>query len=401
MSTGSRATHSAASSTLGYFYQCRYALVEALRRLPDENAISVAIETLDDVVFEAAGSPIDLLQTKHHTSATGNLSDASPDLWKTLRIWIVRLTDSTFPRDAQFFLITTAACTEGSAAAYLRPRNRDPAKALERFAATASTSTSATNRLAYRAFNSLSLDQRKHLVTAITVFDRSPPIGELLRELRIAVFHAAARRFLDSYVQRLEGWWYARVVEQLQHAKPAPILGEELEAESNRIREQFKRDSLPIDDDIMSATLDATGYQDRLFVEQLKLINVNPNRVVHAIRNYYRAFEQRSRWIREDLLHVGDLDRYEARLIEEWDLMFQQMTDRLGDEAAEEALLHAARDLYNWVELGAHLPVRTAVTEPSIARGTYQILADDLRVGWHKEFRLRLQHLLTQENPSC
>ena len=400
MSTRSRGRYSAASSTIGYFYQCRYALLEALRRLPDENAISVAIETLDDVVFHNAGSPIELLQTKHHTSATGNLADASPDLWKTLRIWIDGVTDGTLPWDAQFFLITTAECSDGSAAAYLRPSNRDPLKALERISATASTSTSETNRLAYHAYNSLSLPQREHLVAAITVLDRSPPIGELDQELRKAVFHGAERRLLDSYVQRLEGWWYARVVKQLQHSNPSPILGEELEAESNRIREQFKQDSLPIDDDIMSATIDATGYQDRVFVEQLNLIGVNASRVFHAIRNYYRAFEQRSRWIREDLIHVGDLDRYEDRLIEEWDLVFQQMKDSLGDQAAEDTIADAAQDLYTWVETGAHRPIRAAVVEPAIARGTYQILADDLRVGWHSEFRLRLEHLLSREDVS-
>ena len=72
MNTRERGSHSAASSSLGYFYQCRYALLEALRRLPDENPISVSIETVDDVVFEKAGSPPAILQTKHHMLAAGN-----------------------------------------------------------------------------------------------------------------------------------------------------------------------------------------------------------------------------------------------------------------------------------------------------------------------------------------
>ena len=163
---------------------------------------------------------------------------------------------------------------------------------------------------------------------------------------------------------------------------------------------QFKEDNLPVDDDIMRATVDASGYLGRAFVEQLKLIGVNQNRVVHAIRNYYRAFEQRSRWMREDLLYVGDLDRYEDRLIEEWDLMFQQMRDELGEDAADEAMTRAAQDLYKWVETGTHHVIRPAVTEPAIARGTYQMLADDLRVGWHLEFRERLQALLAATEAS-
>lgn len=160
------------------------------------------------------------------------------------------------------------------------------------------------------------------------------------------------------------------------------------------MREQFKQDNLPVDDDIMNAAVDASGYQDRTFVHQLRLIEIGNQRIFYAIRNYFRAFEQRSRWVREDLLFVGELDRYEDRLVEEWELLFEAMRDELGDDAAEEAKKKAARTLYKWVETGSHRSIRAGVTEPCIARGTYQILADKLRVGWHPEFLKRLKKLL-------
>jgi hypothetical protein len=395
VTTGERGQYSAAPAALGYFYQCRYALLEALRRLPVGERICVGIETLDDVVFETDGSAVDVLQTKHHINAEATLTDASPDLWKTLRIWIEGQADGTIPRDAQFFMVTTAVCPDGTAAAYLRPEGRDEKKAIERLAATASTSTSDTNAPAYRAFSSLDDSGRMRLAKAALVLDGSPSIGRLDDRLRQAVFFAVERRFLDSYLQRLEGWWYGRVLRHLTDGSAAPILGEELESEANRIRAQLSDESLPVDDDIMRATVDASGYMDRPFVEQLNIIGVNPNRVLHAIRNYYRAREHRSRWMREDLLYVGELDRYEERLIEEWDLLFQQMRDDLGDTAAEDEMTRAAQALYKWVETGAHAPIRRGVTEPAIARGTYQMLADDLQVGWHLEFRERLQALLS------
>jgi len=400
VSTGEQGQYSAASSALGYFYQCRYALLDALRRLPEGDLVCIGIETLDDVVFETEGSAVDVLQTKHHINAHASLADASPDLWKTLRIWIEGQNNGTIPQDAQFFLITTALCGDGTAAAYLRPDGRDEKMALKHLATTASTSTSETNAPAYQAFSSLNFDARAHLIKAVTVLDSSPLIGQLDERLRQAVFFAVERRFLDSYLQRLEGWWYRRVLRHLLDNNAGPILGEELEAEASRIRAQFKEESLPVDDDIMRATVDASGYLDRPFVEQLNLIGVNQNRVFHAIRNYYRAFEQRSRWMREDLLYVGELDRYEDRLTEEWDLLFQQMRDELGDDAAEDAKTRAALDLYKWVETGTHHLIRPAVTEPAIARGTYQMLADDLLVGWHLEFRDRLQALLSRTEAS-
>ena len=396
MNTENRGQYSAAPAALGYFYQCRYALLEALRRLPVGDRVCIGIETLDDVVFETDGSAVEILQTKHHINEHATLTDASPDLWKTLRIWIEGRSDGSIPQDAKFFLITTALCSDGTAAAYLRPDDRDEKKAIERLAATVSSSTSETNAPAYQAFKELDGDARAILMKAVTVLDASPSIGQLDDRLRQAVFYAVERRFLDSYLQRLEGWWYRRVVNHLLDRNAAPILGEELEAEASRIRDQFKEESLPVDDEIMRASVDANGYMDRPFVEQLNLIGVNQNRVLHAIKNYYRAFEQRSRWMREDLLHVGELDRYEERLIEEWDLLFQQMRDELGDDVAEDVKKRAAKELYKWVEIGAHHLIRPAVTEPAIARGTYQMLADDLRVGWHLEFRERLQALLLE-----
>jgi hypothetical protein len=391
---GERGQYSAASSALGYFYQCRYALLEALKRLPMGERFYIGIETLDDVVFETDDNAVDVLQTKHHIDEHTSLTDASTDLWKTLRIWIEGQNSGSIPQDAQFFMITTALCSDGTAAAYLRPHNRDEKKALEYLAATASTSTNQTNAPAYQAFNNLDSNARMRLIKTVKILDASPSIGSLDELLRQAVFYAVERRFLDSYLQRLEGWWYRRVVHHFLDSRVGPILGEELEAEASRIRAQFKEDSLPVDDDIMRATVEASGYMDMQFVKQLNLIDVNQNRMLHAIRNYYRAFEQRSRWMREELLYVGELDRYEERLIEEWDLLFQQMRDRLGNSASEEVMTRAAQDLYNWVETGAHYPIRPAVTESAIARGTYQILADDLKVGWHVEFRERLHALL-------
>lgn len=78
---------SAAAPAIGYLFQCRYALIESLRRLRRDEQFLASMETLDDVVFERDGEPPDLLQTKHHIKKPADLTDASPDLWKTIRVW--------------------------------------------------------------------------------------------------------------------------------------------------------------------------------------------------------------------------------------------------------------------------------------------------------------------------
>ena len=160
------------------------------------------------------------------------------------------------------------------------------------------------------------------------------------------------------------------------------------------MREQFKEDNLPIDDDLMSQSVGASGYKDHIFVKQLELINVGNSRLLHAIRCYFRATEQRSRWVREELLLIGDLERYEKKLIEEWELIFEQQKDELEKDATEDEKLKIGRMIYNWVETNLHPPIRRNVIEPTIARGSYQILSNLQKVGWHIEFQNRLRMLI-------
>jgi hypothetical protein len=126
MSDKDTSQFSASDASLGYLYQVRLALLLALRRLKAEPDFLVGIETLDDVTFETtSGDPKDLLQTKHHRIGTGSLTDASPDIWKTLRIWFEGHASSVIPATAKLYLVTTGTAPDGTAASYLRvfPRN--------------------------------------------------------------------------------------------------------------------------------------------------------------------------------------------------------------------------------------------------------------------------------------
>jgi|GEM_PF-103149 len=383
-------------SMIGYLFQCRYALLESLRRLRKSEDFMVSIETLDDVVFEAEGEPPELLQTKHHLNRSTDLNDFSKDLWKTIRIWAEGILNETIPEGSTFFLITTAQATQGSAAHYLKvdDESRNVEKAIERLEAVAESSTNIENMKGFVAFRSLNPDQKIKLVSSAFVIDGASSIIDLDAGLKESIFPAVDKEFISSFLQRLEGWWLQRAIRHLAKRDSEPILSEELYGEIMSMREQFKQENLPIDDDIFAAIVDESSYQGHVFVHLLLLIEIGNSRIFHAIRNYFRAFEQRSRWVREDLLLVGELSFYEDRLIEEWDLMFQIMREDLGDKATDEAMKAAARTLYKWVETHEHRSIRQGVTEPSIARGTYHMLADERRVGWHPEFVDRLKHCL-------
>ncbi len=384
---------SAADSVLGYLYQIRLALLSALHRMAKGVPFCLYFESLDDVVFEQTGTPVELLQLKHHCKTAANLTDASPDLWKSLRVWIEGRSNQTIPADGQLFLITTSESGQGSAASYLQSENRDIDKAVSLLSQTATTSTNKKNEPGYKLFREMTGDEKTELLTSVIIVPKAPSIDETGKELTKGARLAVRREHVRSFLARLEGWWFQRALDQLITGVSSPILSAELESEYFDLQEQFKLDALPVDRDILSADVDEETFQGSVFVHQVKLTGIGSQRVLVAIRDYYRAFEQRSRWVREDLLLVGELDRYEQLLREEWELEFYRVADELGQTAAEEAKKAAAQSLYSWVEKSC-FPIREKVQHPSLSRGSLHILADRLQVGWHPDFLSRLKHLL-------
>jgi hypothetical protein len=390
---------SAADAALGYLYQVRVALLWSLQRLKKSQSFLVSLETLDDVTFETNGNPDELLQTKHHKNREAALTDASPDLWKTLRVWFENYAKGDMPAGTSLHLLTTATAADGSAAACLRLRDRDVVAALRALEATARSSKSTENAASYSAFLGSSSSTRQLLLDSVVVIDAAPSVTDLGEELRTEVYWAAEPQYHDAFIERLEGWWLRRSLKQLVGiSKGDRILSDEIEAQMSDLREQFKTDSLPIDEDLLTFSLDEATYEahtDSIFVRQIELVKAGKRRIAAAVRDYYRAFEQRSRWLRDDLLLIGDIEKYERRLVEEWELVFEGMRDELGEGVAGEAREKAAREVLAWAER-ATIPIRPAVVEPFVTRGSLHMLADKLRVGWHPEFRDRLEHLLTK-----
>lgn len=389
---------SAAGSMTGYLFQCRYALLDALRRMRREVDFQVYFETLDDVVFEQQGKATELLQTKHHIKRSADLTGASVDLWKTLRIWCEGIAAGSIRSDSRFMLVTTSSAADDSVVSLLRYGDgRSVSAALDRLRSISVTSSNKTNASAYAAFRALTMKQQSQLLESVYVIDAVHKLTSLNTDLRQEVFHAVDRQLLDAFLTRLEGWWFRRIIKHLVKERNIPVLSVELIDEMSNLRDQLREDNLPIDDEIEQMKFDATGYQDRVFVHQLHLIQISNERIVRAIRDYYRAFVQRSIWVRDELIGVGDLERYEERLKDTWEGRFLVMRDELGQTAAEAEQSKFARQLFKWVETEELPRIRPRCADGFVARGSYQILADHLIVGWHPEFKARLRHLLQPE----
>ncbi|MBL8743999.1 MAG: hypothetical protein JNK04_22990, partial [Myxococcales bacterium] len=244
-------TFSAADSALGYLYQVRVALLWSLSRIKHGQFV-VSLETLDDVTFEAGGGQAaELLQTKHHRTREASLTDMSADLWKSFRVWFEAHASGQIQPETNLYLLTTAAAPAGSAASYLRREGRDVARAQTLLEAVPSTSQNQALVPAFTAFNAASAAARRTILERVIVLDQASGVLTIDNDLRAEVFWTADPKHHDAFLQRLEGWWLRRVLKQLSASpQPAGILSAEIEAEMTELREQFKQDNLPIDDDI-------------------------------------------------------------------------------------------------------------------------------------------------------
>ena len=181
---------------------------------------------------------------------------------------------------------------------------------------------------------------------------------------------------------------------------PTPVAGFEIYDKLRAISEQFGPNALPID--YLDARPDGIDphTDNRMFVRQLRDIDVGLTRIEKAILDYYRAYEQRSRWAREELLVGDEVESYERRLIDEWERFAAALTDDLDGAASQIELKKVGRQIFNWMEQTADLRIRPNVTELYVMRGSFHILANKTApsVWWHPRFLERLSDILAESS---
>lgn len=395
--------YAAGEQGLGYIYQSRLALLHLLQR-PEDTA--VFLEKDDDVDFVDSDGGKSLASLKH--KAVGDrLTDLSTDFWKSVNIWLKRYKrDHRAASNLRFFLFTTGTVQADSFLIRLLPDQPVASGVVATLteladAALAKSKSQLIGPIA-KEFNELTGTEKQDFLERILVLDGSPRIDDIPTTIKNKYMRSVRREHRDFVFERLEGWWNDAIIRQLTGASTEGIFGYEVSDKLSAVAEEYRTDNLPIAfRGKMPAHEIDTETDSRLFVKQLREIGISSNRIRSAIVDYYRAFEQRSAWARENLLVSGEVEEYEDRLADEWERYKDVAFETLTDDSAEDELRNAGATLYNWVEFETgkieHLRIRARVTEPYVLRGSFHILADTTpqpRVHWHPRFLDRLCKVL-------
>ncbi|MFT8312719.1 MAG: ABC-three component system protein [Clostridium sp.] len=393
--------HQASEQMIGYLYQVRYALYFLLNSYDEQSKIS--IEKFDDIAFSNNDTPEIMIQLKHHVKAYGDLSNASTDIWRTLKVWIDLIAkDASLLPKTKFIIITTATAPVSSAAYYLKDDNktRNPQIAYGLLKKVTLESTNKAHISYYKAFNNISETLVQQLLDCVFVIDKSSNIIDIESDIRKAIRYSSLPQYEDRICERLEGWWYKKSIEALCSVEPIFVSQSQVRSHIVSMGLEYAPNNLPIDiEEFGDLELASLSQCDRTFYEQLKLICFSNNRMCMAIRDYYRAFKQRANWVRDDLLFVNELDDYEKRLIDEWKHLFYAMQDDLseyGNKVTEDLKVKTGKKLFGKIE-EKDIRIRERCSEAFVMRGTYHILSNQLKVGWHVDFYERLKDLLKSE----
>lgn len=385
---------SAKEPSLGYFYQIKYALLILLTQSKELDNPKVRIENLDDIEIEDVNT-LQLLQTKLHIKNKANLTDASVDFWKTIRIWSEHINNGLIDLETTIFnLITTEEIPTSSLLYKFKSSISLDNEILEIIKSLDKISIESSNKInakAYLAYQSLSVDNKKSLIKRIRILDNSIGITEINDKIKKELIYSTYPSSLDAFLEILEGWWFAKSIDNLT-SRIDSISSSELQLKIANISDSFQADNLP---NHFSVQLEITdedveNLKERNFLKQLELIKINANSktLKRAISDFRRAFEQRSKWLRLQLLNPDEEEQYDVKLYDYWQNIFDIMCDEAEEKNIEE-VIELGRGFYieQFAKTCPQIKIREKFNEDYLTRGSYQMLSDSKKIGWHPNYK--------------
>lgn len=389
-------THAAEGAALGFWFQSLYALLTLVAQATDDAAIG--IEQMDDVELRADGQKL-LYQLKHSISEVPPpISIKSRSLWRTIKVWVDAL-PSLVLSETTLLLVTVGGIVTNDALGVLTSTTEDRGELVSAMTAEAervrearAEATKAGTALPYadradacQAFLGLSETERLNLLRRALIKPDSPAVPEV--ETQIAAhLHILPANQRAPVVVRLVEWWDRQILYSLCGKRERIITRGELQSQISAIIADLEQGKLIPEFETVSHPED---YQpDGMLARQIELVRGKPSDFERAIREEWKAREQRARWVDSNPALASKINDYDIVLREHWSdrhiRLVEDCAEMEGGEKSASGLL-----LLRWTHNEAPTTVRPIADGWGAAyyvRGSYQVLAINLKVGWHPDY---------------
>jgi hypothetical protein len=235
------------------------------------------------------------------------------------------------------------------------------------------------------AFLGLAESDRLNLLRCARIEQNSPTIDEI--EARIAGhLPIVPIEHRPAVAKRLFEWWDRQAILSLSGKRDRFITRHEYQHQIMIIIGDIEEGKLLPDFETVTPPED---YQpDGMLARQIRLVEGKRSDHTKAIREEWRAREQRSLWLNSNPAMALTISDYDLLLMEHWSDRHSQMAEECV-EFGEQEKCASGLQILRWTHNEAPAVVRPIAEGWSAAyyvRGSYQVLAIDLMVGWHPDY---------------
>ncbi len=388
--------HSAEASALGFYYQAFFALLTLMRQETDNAAVGV--EQLDDIDLKVDGHNL-LYQLKHSiSSAPPPLTLKSKALWKTVKVWVDLMPELALS-ETTLHLVTVAKLAPDSPLMSLTDLDAERNELVEAMAQEAQRVSDARAAAAKAgkplphadrvdgcsAFLALTETERLNLMRRTLIQADSPAVGAI--ENNVAGYlKLLPPEQRTTVAARLVEWWDRQIIYSLCDKRERVVSRSELQHQISAIVSDIEQDKLVPDFELASPPED---YQpDGMLARQIKLVDGKKSDLSKAIREEWKAREQRSKWLHGSPAMAAVINDYDLVLEEHWSDRHDQMVEECA-ELDHKGKCQSGLKILRWTHEEAPNVVRPISQGWSAAyyvRGSYQVLSIDLKVGWHADY---------------
>lgn len=223
-----------------------------------------------------------------------------------------------------------------------------------------------------RAFLALAETERLNLLRRTVIRPESPTIGEIEKEIA-EHFQLVLPEYRAPVAKRLMEWWDRQVVYSLCGERDRVITRAELQSQIMTIVADLEQDKLAPEFETLGPPDD---YQpDGMLARQIELVKGKSFDLKRAIREKWKAREQRGRWTAGNPAMKAKITAYDHVLQEHWLDRHEEMVEACVELDAE-GKCASGLDLLRWTHSEAPKtvqPIAVGWGAPYYVRGSYRI----------------------------
>jgi hypothetical protein len=342
----------------------------------------VSMEYIDDIAIHGPDGKLVLEQCKSATKANP-LADSSVELWKTFATWARLCTNSGIdPKATTFRLYVCTTNQPGTLATELHEaKSEQQATELLHKIAKRVTQKNAQTASSEKITELISYDEALilQIICSFELIVANDPLDGIRNTLRATI----PDEHVDDFAHAALGMVSNQVAALIRKGE-TPII------DSNSFIQSFQAYArkynwigvLPPSIEPPTAEIaDGIVRAAPRFVQQLKAIDVEHDILLRAAADFMRSEADRTHWAAEGVIVEESISELDDHLERSYSLHRSEIADTQSHlpEAARGRTLYSRCSQNPGVLEGRQVPTY-------FIPGSYNILANDLRVGWHPKF---------------